>query len=84
MEETLSQGAKVEMQEGKEAEHRNHTCLATLPSDNAERAHWFDNDGIVFIIDNSATVIMCNNRSIFPGELKLDRDSLRRWSLKVH
>ena len=30
----------------------------------------FDTDGVTFIIDNSATCILCNDRSLFVGPLK--------------
>jgi hypothetical protein len=33
----------------------------------------FDTDGIVFVIDNSATCIICNDRTQFVGDLRLEQ-----------
>ena len=46
-------------------------ALITTPRSRAGNAPVsFDNDGIPFIIDNSATCIICNERSLFVGPLR--------------
>ena len=49
------------------------SCIAliTIPRSRAGNAPVsFDSDGILFIIDNSATCIICNERSLFVGPLR--------------
>ena len=48
-----------------------HTALATLP--NPEPPFFFDTDGISFIIDISATCIICNQRDLFIGSLSSEQ-----------
>lgn len=55
---------------------RRHTCLANSLAEDSNGPVNFDSDGITFIIDNSATVIMCNDRSMFPGELRKVRSAV--------
>lgn len=49
---------------------RHLTCLAT-DAESESRISFFDSDGIVFVIDNSANCIICNDRSMFPGRVTL-------------
>ena len=44
-----------------------HTALSTFP--NSDPPFSFDIDGISFIIDSSATCIICNQRDLFIGRL---------------
>jgi len=49
----------------------SHIPLATTPRPREGNAPVsFDTDGIPFIIDNSATCIICNERSLFVGTLR--------------
>ena len=49
---------------------RNYVALATSgPALRGSDSVSFDTDGIPFIVDNSATCIITNDRSLFPGQL---------------
>lgn len=48
--------------------HRRLVCLST-DTESESKTSFFDTDGIVFVIDNSANCIICNDRSMFPGRL---------------
>ena len=51
-----------------------HTALATFP--NSEPPLFFDTDGISFIIESSATCIICNQRDLFIGRLSSEQVSM--------
>ena len=42
----------------------------------SDTSHSFDSDGIPFVIDNSATCIICNDRSQFVGPLRVQHTSI--------
>jgi len=42
----------------------------------SDTSHSFDSDGIPFVIDNSATCIICNDRSQFVGPLRVQHTSV--------
>ena len=51
-----------------------HTALSTSANSNSPFS--FDTDGISFIINNSATCIICNQRDLFVGRLSSEKVSM--------
>ena len=51
-----------------------HTALKTTSTSNY--AYCFDSDGIIFIIYNSATCVICNQRDLFIGSLSTEQVSM--------
>ena len=56
--------------------HPTHTHTALATSDKSNSPFSFDTDGISFIIDNSATCIICNQRDLFVGRLSSEQVSM--------
>ena len=49
----------------------SYVALATSDENNSQTV-MFDSDGISFVIDNSATCIICNDRNMFVGKLEVE------------
>ena len=61
---------EIKVEESQSSQVASHTALET--SSKSDNAFSFDTDGIRFIINNSATCIICNKRDLFVGRLSAE------------
>ena len=55
----------------------SQASLATVdPQEGTDNSFSFDSDGLPFVIDNSATCIICNDRAQFVGHLRAEKSSI--------
>ncbi len=63
--------------------HASYTALTTetestdwLPNQDRDQGELFDTDGITFVMDNSATCIICNDQTQFIGNLQYQQSEI--------